>query len=62
VTKCPHCGKGVRDSVDRLRDRRRAKDLCAECGTPSGRYFRCAVCREVNRMKQHYRRTGEPLE
>jgi hypothetical protein len=62
MTKCPSCGHRVLDSVDRLRARRRAKELCAECGKPSGRHFRCAVCREINRLKQIYRRTGETRE
>lgn len=57
--KCPKCQHPLVLGWQRLRQNRRAKGLCVECGIKSDR-FRCAKCRA--RAARNRKKQGGDLE
>jgi primosomal protein N' len=43
--KCTNCGHRMLLWSERIRSIRRSKGLCAQCGKPSVKYYRCVGCR-----------------
>ena len=49
VKKWDPDGSKHRQNMQALREERKARGLCVDCGLPAGKYIRCAACRQKHR-------------